>query len=243
MRALNPHPCARAAGGSRRLACLLSVLGALAGSAAISQPGNAPGADPPSVGGESNGWRYIIVHHSASPSGNAASFAAQHRRQGWDDIGYHFVIDNGHGGPDGRLEVTSRWWQQKHGAHAGKLRVIARPEEKNRYNEFGIGICLVGNFEQSEPTPAQLETLAGLVGKLRSTYSVPAQNIVGHGNVTSTACPGRRFPWLQLFARLEVAPPALTHARPSGTLERCQWCSIQEQAKLTRRGPADGKTE
>src|SRR6185503_19274337 len=66
-----------------------------------------------------NRWQHIIVHHSASTSGNAAAFARLHRRKGWDDVAYHFVIDNGRGGPDGALEITSRWRVQKHGAHAG----------------------------------------------------------------------------------------------------------------------------
>lgn len=242
MRATQPvtHPRARLG----RLAALLPVIAALLGSASLSQslPGDAPAAEPPVLGAENGLWRYIIIHHSASPSGNAAAFTVQHRKQGWDDIGYHFVIDNGHGGPDGRLEVTPRWWQQKHGAHAGRLRAVRNPEEKNRYNEFGIGICLVGNFETAAPTPAQLDTLCQLVTRLRTTFSVPPQNIVGHGNVTSTACPGSRFPWPTLFARLNVAPPALTHARPAGTLERCQWCGMHEQATVSRRA-GDGKSE
>ena len=70
----------------------------------------------------SNGrqWRYIVIHHSATAGGNAQQFDVAHRQvRGFDELGYHFVIDNGNGGPDGRVEVGSRWGKQKHGAHTG----------------------------------------------------------------------------------------------------------------------------
>ena len=42
-------------------------------------------------------WRYIVIHHSATDAGNAGTFDLQHRRRGWDELGYHFGIDNGQG--------------------------------------------------------------------------------------------------------------------------------------------------
>ncbi|HHT9113865.1 MAG TPA: hypothetical protein ACFYD0_11140, partial [Candidatus Wunengus sp. YC65] len=52
-------------------------------------------------------WRYIVVHHSATSSGNAAEFDKYHRRKkGWENgLGYHFVIGNGNGTPDGKIEI------------------------------------------------------------------------------------------------------------------------------------------
>ena len=47
-------------------------------------------------------WRGITIHHSATHSGNAAQFDRIHKNSnGWDGLGYHFVIDNGRGGRDG----------------------------------------------------------------------------------------------------------------------------------------------
>ena len=67
-----------------------------------------------------------------------------HRRDNqWDELGYHFVIGNGTHTGDGQVEVGSRWGKQKHGAHC------KTPD--NYYNDHGIGICLVGNFENSNP--------------------------------------------------------------------------------------------
>lgn len=183
---------------------------------------------PPAAEPERTPWRYIVIHHSASPSGNAAVFSKLHRQKGWDGLAYHFVIDNGHGGPDGRLEVGSRWWQQKHGAHAGHLPPDDE-QERNVYNEFGIGICLVGNFNHRAPTPAQMEMLARLVAKLRDQYNIPEDAIMGHRHVRSTACPGQYFPWGSLFATLGLPPPQHLFRHPdTGTLKRCQWCLLNE---------------
>lgn len=133
-------------------------------------------------------WRYIVIHHSATSSGSAASFDIIHRRRGWDELGYHFVIDNGRGGPDGRVEVGSRWKSQKHGAHCG-----GTPD--NEYNELGIGICLVGDFTGHMPSEAQLASLRELTFYLMRTYRIPPENVIGHyqAPLAHTACPGGRL--------------------------------------------------
>ena len=184
----------------------------------------APQAQEPA---ERNGWRYIVLHHSASPGGNAAKMNRFHRGRGWDGVAYHFVITNGKGGADGGLQVTDRWWQQKHGAHAGSLPAEAFPGEKNGYNEFGIGICLVGNFEKKAPTRAQMVTLTRLVRRLQGLFDIPAENILGHRHVRDTACPGRHFPWRGLFARLALPTPQHLYRQASSlTMDRCPWCHL-----------------
>src|SRR4051812_3753672 len=52
-----------------------------------------------------NQWQYIVIHHSATPSGSAAAFDRMHRAKGWDELGYHFVIGNGTMSGDGQIEV------------------------------------------------------------------------------------------------------------------------------------------
>jgi N-acetylmuramoyl-L-alanine amidase len=177
---------------------------------------------------ERNRWQYIVIHHSASHSGNSAGFHRLHRAKGWDGLAYHFVITNGKGGPDGGLEVGSRWWHQKHGAHAGAPPATLFPDERNGFNEFGIGICLVGNLEQRPPTRKQMETLAGLITRLRNEYGISPESILGHRHVRDTACPGRHFPWGTLYARLELPPPThLYRHTVMGTTDRCPWCIQQ----------------
>jgi N-acetylmuramoyl-L-alanine amidase len=128
-------------------------------------------------------WQAIVIHHSATPMGGAARFDREHREKGWDELGYDFVIGNGTETGDGQVEVGSRWVKQKIGAHA------KTPD--NWYNEHGIGICLVGNFDGSRPSPAQMRSLARLVSFMMRTYHIPADHIVGHGDTKATQCPGR----------------------------------------------------
>jgi N-acetyl-anhydromuramyl-L-alanine amidase AmpD len=174
-----------------------------------------------------NRWRYIVVHHSATPSGNAASMHRMHRSKGWDGLAYHFVITNGKGGADGELQVGQRWKSQKHGAHAGGM-PNGYEDERNGYNEFGIGICLVGNFQHRAPTRAQLRTLAKLINKLRGEFDIPAHNVVGHRHVKGTACPGRLFPWKSLYAMMGLPKPRHLYKRIAyGTEGRCPWCIKQ----------------
>jgi hypothetical protein len=139
-------------------------------------------------------WKYIVLHHSAGKNGSTRSIHQQHLRRKdsngnpWKGIGYHFVIGNGNGMPDGSVEATFRWKQQLHGAHAGH----------SLYNTRGIGICLIGNFDESPPTTAQLETLLQLVTQLARQHQLAPEDIIGHSAFRRTACPGSRFP-LQKF--------------------------------------------
>ena len=131
-------------------------------------------------------WKWIVVHHSASDTGGAVVFDAWHRQRGFDELGYHFVIDNGEGMPDGNVEVGSRWLKQKQGAHAKSA--------DGQYNEHGIGICLVGNFENAEPTPKQWQMLVKLTAFLAREYGIPEDRIIGHRDVAGkTLCPGKNL--------------------------------------------------
>jgi hypothetical protein len=155
--------------------------------------GEAPALWQPS--GTERSWQYIVVHHSATTSGSAARFDAVHRAKGWDELGYHFVIGNGTGSGDGEVEVGGRWFKQKHGAHC---KVAGHPE----YNDVGIGICLVGNFNETHPSDAQMESLSRLVRYLMSRYDVPQGRVYGHGQLKATDCPGRLFDFADLRRRI-----------------------------------------
>jgi len=135
---------------------------------------------------KSERWECIVIHHSATPMGGAARFDRAHRERGFDELGYHFVIGNGTDTADGQVEVGPRWKAQKYGAHCRS------PEDY--YNEHGIGICLVGNFDEDRPTAAQTESLTRLVRYLTRTYDIPTSKVLTHGGVTGmTHCPGKNF--------------------------------------------------
>jgi len=153
-----------------------------------------PGWIPP--GGISSRWEYIVVHHSATGTGSASEFHHAHQNRGWDELGYHFVIGNGSGSGDGRVEVGSRWYKQKHGAHCKTA--------GNYHNEHGIGVCLVGNFERSYPSHRQMASLQKLVRFLMARCRIPAGRVIGHCEApgAATRCPGRHLNTAQLRATL-----------------------------------------
>ena len=124
----------------------------------------------------------IVIHHSATETGNAAFFRVLHRVVNlWNDIGYHFVIGNGSLSEDGEVEAGRPLPFQ--GAHARGA------------NEDSIGICLVGNFNITEPTAAQMNSLGILLRKLMAEYSLSRDSITLHRLVSgsSTECPGKRL--------------------------------------------------
>ena len=134
-------------------------------------------------------WRCIVIHHSATRTATVEAIRNYHVGIGFEGVGYHFVINNGRapGTKDGQITPTTRWYEQRAGAHA---RIAGHPE----YNSDGIGICLVGNFENEPPTANQMVALERLVLLLRDRYDMALEDVVGHGELKNTRCPGRRFP-------------------------------------------------
>jgi N-acetyl-anhydromuramyl-L-alanine amidase AmpD len=149
----------------------------------------------------SDKWKYIVLHHTATEAGSSLDFHKSHLAKGWDrGVGYHFVINNGEGEKqDGFVEVTPRWLKQEDGAHC----------RADDMNTKGIGISLVGNFNDQSVTKAQMDSLVDLVNELRQYYRIPSVHILGHKHVqgSSTECPGRNFPWTEFQRRLKNSPP------------------------------------
>jgi hypothetical protein len=137
-------------------------------------------------------WSEIVIHHSASTKGSAAAFTNAHRARGWTTLGYDFVIGNGSGTPDGLIEVGPRWKQQQVGAHCKTKGAF--------YNKHGVGICLVGNFDQQYPSAKQMASLRKLVQFVSKRYGITSKHVFGHGEVpgTSTRCPGAHMPMDQV---------------------------------------------
>lgn len=134
------------------------------------------------------GWTHIVLHHSGTPQGNVRDMDRYHRerRRMVNGLGYHFVIGNGNGMRDGEIGIGPRWRRQQDGGHLASM-------AQNRYS---IGICLVGNFEQTRPTVRQIESLRALVLYLQQRSGIPRSQVTTHTriNVRPTACPGRHFP-------------------------------------------------
>jgi N-acetyl-anhydromuramyl-L-alanine amidase AmpD len=141
-------------------------------------------------------WEFIVIHHSATRSGSADIFDAAHRARGMTNgLAYHFVIDNGaRGTTDGCIEVGQRWIKQLPGGHC----------RHERINERAIGICLVGDFSNGQPTAKQLEALVVVVRNLQQAFGIDDDHVVGHGDLAgeATECPGARFSMDSLRTRL-----------------------------------------
>ena len=119
----------------------------------------------------------IIVHCSATPEGRDVSTEEIKRwhteERGWDDIGYHWVVELDSSIKEGRNEEIS-------GAHC------------RGQNSNSIGVCYVGGSDaEGKPkdtrTPDQKEALAKLLSDLKDKY--PDANIYGHRDFANKACP------------------------------------------------------
>jgi hypothetical protein len=125
-------------------------------------------------------WKYIFVHHSQTPSGNAATLAA---RPG--GLGDHFVIGNGTGCVDGEIQIGHRWASQLPAGRTSGLATM-RPD--------CVSICLVGDFNRAAPTPTQRLRLAQLVTALQKQLAIPGGSIHLVQGTNTPADAGRYFP-------------------------------------------------
>ncbi len=147
---------------------------------------------------ESGRWRGVVVHHSGTALGSPESITRQHNARGLKGLGYHFVISNGQGAPDGQIFVGYRWQDQLPGAHVtGSM--------AEQFNRQTIGICLIGDGERREFTGAQIARLSELVGALQQRLAIDDQFVYLHRDVAPTASPGRLFPESNFRQRLADA--------------------------------------
>ncbi len=159
-------------------------------------------------------WKYIVLHHSANTTGNYDQIDRDHRKVlGYDGCGYHFVIGNGTGSEDGQIEVAQRWVNQKHGVHC-------RNAKNAEVDEYGIGICLVGDLDKEPPTPRQVAAAKALIAYLSSRYGIARGHVETHAHLaaTPTICPGRHFPVEALIAaKPRAGKDEATASRPVPT--------------------------
>lgn len=155
-------------------------------------------------------WNAIVIHHSGTPAGDAASIARMHGDEGLAGLGYHFVVGNGQGLPDGFIEVGPRWNRQLPGAHVasrtsaqGSTVVATRSDATaEQLNLHAVGICLIGNGERRPFSERQIHELASLVRRLQRELGIPAERVFLHSDVAPVASPGSCFPTSAFEAQL-----------------------------------------
>jgi hypothetical protein len=140
--------------------------------------------------------KYLIVHHTATSRDTTTFVTVKNyhiKTQGWEDIGYHYFINGA-----GQLQAgrDEKWV----GAHAKTY-----PDSMNYRS---LGVALTGNFENEQPSQAQIDTLTSILDKLRIKYSIPRVNVLGHKEIPhSTACPGKNLlPFLKHYREQTDAP-------------------------------------
>ena len=147
-------------------------------------------------------WSTIVIHDSGFYFDDAEDIARRHIAGGLQDIGYHFVIGNGNGSlSDGQIFVSNRWDLQLAGAHVAS-RTGADPADADEINRVAVGICLVGNGEQSTFTPSQTQALANLVTSLQSRLNIEDGAVHLHSDLSDVRSPGRFFPAAKFEAHL-----------------------------------------
>jgi N-acetylmuramoyl-L-alanine amidase len=134
-------------------------------------------------------WNAIVIHHSATPAGDAASIARMHAAAGLDGLGYHFVIGNGQGSPDGYVAASAA-----SAARGDVARVATNGVSADALNRQAIAICLIGNGDRRPFTDRQMHELGALVRRIQSSLGISPDRIYLHSDVAATTSPGQFFP-------------------------------------------------
>ncbi len=164
----------------------------------------------PKVAPEYGAVRMAFVHHTENPNGYAASevpamlraiYAFHRYVNGWDDIGYNFVLD-----------LYGRIFE----ARAGGIDEPVVGAQAGGYNLASTGIAVLGSFMATPISTAARHALEALLAWKLSLHGVPAQGsvivrvnpagasysrfpanarvplprIAGHRDADATDCPG-----------------------------------------------------
>ena len=123
--------------------------------------------------------RVVIVHHTVSYLRDERELIERIARyhtyvRGWPGIGYHYCI-----GRDGTVYRTNPAW------------VVAYHARNDYYNDVGVGVAFLGNYETAEVTDVQLEAARNLIRALADRVAPNLEDVLGHRDVAATLCPGR----------------------------------------------------
>ena len=103
----------------------------------------------------------------------------------WQEIGYHIVIEYMNGG----IVIKLGRSLESSGAHC------------TGQNGVAIGICVVGDFNETEPNAETYETLAEVIELLVKHNSVKLDKVYPHSFfATWKSCPGKKFLMSKLMA-------------------------------------------
>jgi N-acetylmuramoyl-L-alanine amidase len=142
-------------------------------------------------------WNALVIHFSGQGEGTLHTISQKNASQGRIDSGYHFIINNGRGKPDGEIERGFRWSRQYPGE-------FGKGPNAEWYNTHALGICLVGNPDQTPPTAHQMRELTWLVRQLQERLNIPTEHVVVQSD---SPHPFKFFPYNEFRAELTQNPP------------------------------------
>lgn len=114
----------------------------------------------------------IVVHHTASSKTQSLETIAKFHveTRGWPAIAYHIAINE-----------------------SGDVYLLNDIEKKTYHNSADntntIGVVVVGNYEQYEPSEASIKSLQAVTDALCMTLKI--KGIKGHRDYKNTSCPGK----------------------------------------------------
>lgn len=140
----------------------------------------------------------VVIHHSVTGEGDgtqASSAAilrsiqrAHQNNNGWNDIGYHFLVDS-----SGRAFAGRRL--DRRGAHSAP-------------NSRAKGICYIGNTQNGLPPKDALETIKALYRHINAQAGKTLP-VFMHRERQATACPGNHLAsWLEQQGATKGRVPA-----------------------------------
>lgn len=156
------------------------------------------GARPPKSSYTYHTPQKITIHHTWRPTsteyqGNSTIRSIQNYHMdsnGWADIGYHFLI--GTYRSSGETKIYQGRPENVVGAHTGGA------------NTNNVGVNVIGDYTVETVHGNSYQALIKLLGWLCSHYSINPDNIYGHCDLNSTACPGTNLYSLRAKIRQDV---------------------------------------
>ncbi|QDU34716.1 N-acetylmuramoyl-L-alanine amidase [Poriferisphaera corsica] len=137
-------------------------------------------------------WDRIVIHDTRASDGSADSLNAIDAELGKGGLAYHFVVNNGSEKQDGLIEIGYRWQRQESGAYFDIDDTMTEAVKVNNreFNDFGIGIAVVGDLDRKPLTDKQMSELIWLVRQLQKQYRIPQDRVfvqVGSGQFSNTS--------------------------------------------------------
>src|SRR5918995_3328655 len=153
--------------------------------------------------------RFAVVHHTAGANAYTAAQSAAMvkaiqvyhvKGNGWNDLGYNFLVD--------------KYGQVFEGRYGGVERNVIGAHAEG-FNTGSVGVALLGTYENAQPTAKALDALAALLAwrldvahvdplsrlswisggnsRFPSGTPVPLAAVSAHRDTGPTACPGKAF--------------------------------------------------